>query len=135
MPSLFELIQDKAPALKLGAHQMVFTAARLMADAKLGAVLVSDSYEGVNGIFTESDCMRKVTARGLDPATTPLRMVMKPIACYARFDQSVEDCLHLMTENSLHHLPVLDADRRVMGILSIDDLLKGGFSEQGFFIN
>jgi hypothetical protein len=71
MPSLFELIQGKPPALKLVAHQMVFTAVRLMADAKLGAVLVSDSYEGINGIFTESDCMRKVTARGLDPATTP----------------------------------------------------------------
>ena len=135
MLSLFELMQDKAPALKVGAHQMVFTAARLMAEAKLGAVLVSDAYEGVTGIFTESDCLRKVTARGLDPAMTTLRLVMKPIVCYAKFDQSVEDCLHQMIENGLHHLPVLDADRRVIGILSIDDLLNDGLSEHEVSIN
>jgi CBS domain-containing protein len=98
-------------------------------------VLVSDDYEQVAGIFTESDCMRAVTAQGLDPAVTPLRQVMQPIVCYARFDQSVEDCLHLMTARGLYHLPVLDADRRVLGILTIDDLVIGSFREPGSMIN
>jgi CBS domain-containing protein len=110
----------------------VFQALELMADKDIGALLVLDGSEVV-GIFSERDYARKVILQGKDSTKTPLRDVMSSRVLYVRMDQSVEDCMALMTDKHIRHLPVVDGDQLV-GLISIGDVVKALISEQVFVI-
>ena len=110
----------------------VFQALQLMADKDIGALLVIDGSEVV-GIFSERDYARKVVLQGKDCTNTPLREVMSSRVLYVRIDQSVDDCMALMTDKHIRHLPVVDGDRLV-GLISIGDVVKSLLSEQVFVI-
>src|SRR5204863_6789636 len=95
-------------------------AIKLMADKGVGALLVMDAQRLV-GIVSERDYARKVILQGKSSRDTPVREIMTAKVFYVRPEQTVEDCMALMTAQRIRHLPVLDADH-VRGVVSIGDL-------------
>jgi CBS domain-containing protein len=110
----------------------VFDALKLMADKNIGALLVMEGEE-VAGIITERDYARKVALMSRSSKQTPVREIMTSAVMYVRPDQTSEECMVLMTENRLRHLPVMDGGR-LLGIISIGDLVKDIIAEQRFTI-
>jgi CBS domain-containing protein len=110
----------------------VFDALRLMAEKEIGGLLVMDG-DKVAGIFTERDYARKVALMARSSKETLVREVMTSPVMYVRPDQTSEECMALMTENRLRHLPVIDHGR-LIGLISIGDLVKDIISEQQFII-
>ena len=110
----------------------MFDALKLMADKNIGALLVMEA-EKVAGIITERDYARKVVLMSRSSKQTPVREIMTSAVMYVRPDQTSEECMVLMTENRLRHLPVIDGGRLV-GIISIGDLVKDIIAEQRFTI-
>jgi CBS domain-containing protein len=107
-------------------------AVRLMAEHDVGALLVV--VEGrLVGIVTERDVVRKVVLQGRNPATTPIAEIMTERVLYVRPEQTVEECMALMTDKHLRHLPVLD-DGRILGIVSIRDVVADLIAEKSFII-
>jgi CBS domain-containing protein len=106
----------------------VLEAIRLMAEHHIGAVLVMDGEELV-GIASERDYARKVILQGRSSSDTPVSLVMSaPVICVTPAD-SIADCMSIMTERHMRHLPVLDGGRLV-GVVSIGDLVKELIEEQ-----
>lgn len=110
----------------------VFDAVRLMAEKNIGALLVLEEQKIV-GIVTERDYARKIALLGRASKATPVRDIMSFPVMYVRPDQSNEECMALMTNNRLRHLPVVDQGK-LIGLLSIGDLVKDIISEQKFII-
>jgi CBS domain-containing protein len=110
----------------------VFDAIQLMADKNIGALLVMEAGE-VAGIITERDYARKIVLMSRSSKQTPVREIMTSAVMYVRPDQTSEECMVLMTENRLRHLPVIDGGR-LLGIISIGDLVKDIIAEQRFTI-
>ena len=110
----------------------VFEAVQLMADKNIGALLVTEGTQVV-GIISERDCARKVTLRPRSSRDTPVRDIMTPDVMYVRPEHTTEECMALMTENRLRHLPVMDGGK-LLGLISIGDLVKDIISEQKFII-
>jgi CBS domain-containing protein len=110
----------------------VYDAVKLMADKKAGALLVLESGKLV-GIVSERDCTRKVILKERAPKDTLVREIMTSNVIFVRPDQTVEECMALVTAKRIRHLPVLAGDR-LIGIISIGDLVKDIISEQGFVI-
>ena len=110
----------------------VFDAIKLMADKNIGALLVMEAGE-VAGIITERDYARKIVLMSRSSKQTPVREIMTSAVMYVRPDQTSEECMVLMTENRLRHLPVIDGGR-LLGIISIGDLVKDIIAEQRFTI-
>ena len=129
-----KLMQNKKPLVSVRVDQTVFAAVEQMTEAGVGAVLVLDEAGKIAGIFTERDCMHKVTHAGLDPKATLIKSVMTTNVRYAKLDQPVEECLRLMTERYFRHLPVLGEQQQILGIVSIGDLVKARLVEQEFVI-
>jgi CBS domain-containing protein len=89
--------------------------------------------EKIFGMVTERDYARKVVLLARSSKDTPLRDVMTPNVIYVRPDQTTEDCMALMTQSRIRHLPVMD-NGKLVGLISIGDLVKGIMSEQTFII-
>jgi CBS domain-containing protein len=109
-----------------------YEAAKLMADKNIGALVVMEG-GNVAGIVSERDCARKLVAAARSAQDTLLRDIMSSPVMYVRPDQTVEECMALMTENRLRHLPVMDGGQ-LIGLISIGDLVKATISEQQFII-
>ena len=110
----------------------VYEAIKLMADRNVGALLVLESGKLV-GVISERDCTRRLILKERAAKDTQVREVMTSGVIYVRPDQTVEDCMALMTAKRVRHLPVL-ADDQLIGIVSIGDLVKDIISEQEFMI-
>jgi CBS domain-containing protein len=110
----------------------VYEAVELIADKAIGALLVLESGKLV-GIISERDCTRKVILRQRAPTETLVREIMTSDVITIRPDQTVEECMALVTVKRIRHLPVL-ADDQLIGIVSIGDLVKDVISEQEFMI-
>jgi CBS domain-containing protein len=106
----------------------VFEAIRLMADKNIGALLVMRG-EILAGVFSERDYTRNVILRGKSSRETPVRDVMPGEVFVAGPQSTVEDCMRVMTEKRVRHLPVLEGDR-VVGIVSIGDIVNWIISAQ-----
>ena len=102
-------------------HASVYAAAVLMNEHKIGSLLVLDG-ERLVGIFTERDILRRVVAAQRDPSATAVGDVMTADVACCRPDTSVEEARGLMKDLRVRHLPVLDDDGAVVGMLSIGDL-------------
>ena len=134
-------MKTAATLLKSRPHQTVhtitptasvFDAVKLMADKNIGALLVMEGEE-VAGIITERDYARKIALMSRSSKETPVREIMTSAVMYVRPDQTNEECMVLMTENRLRHLPVMDGGK-LLGVISIGDLVKDIISEQKFII-
>jgi len=110
----------------------VFDAVKLMAEKSIGALVVMEG-EKVVGIITERDYARKIVLMARSSKETPVRDIMTSAIMYVRPDQTSEECMVLMTENRLRHLPVMDSGK-LIGLVSIGDLVKDVISEQKFII-
>lgn len=121
------------PLTTVSPDDLVQKAVELMQTRGIGAVLVVDGKKLV-GIFTERDCLQKVTVPARDPRQTKVREVMTERVRFITPDLEVSQCLALMTERYFRHLPVLDDQQNILGIVSIGDLVKAKISEQDFII-
>ena len=110
----------------------VFDALKRMAEKSIGALVVTEG-EQVVGIITERDYARKIILMARSSKETPVRDIMTSSVMYVRPGQTSEECMVLMTENRLRHLPVMDSGKLV-GLISIGDLVKDIISEQKFII-
>ena len=111
----------------------VLTALGVMAKHDIGAVLVLDDSE-IAGILTERDYARKVALAGRSSKDSPVRAIMTASVVCVRPTNTVEDCMSLMTQRRVRHLPVVE-NSRVVGLVSIGDLVKATIDEQEFTIN
>jgi len=134
MTSVAEILKSKpgAQVYSVAPSDTVLTALRLMADKGIGALLVMEQGR-IAGIFTERDYARKMVLLGRSSGDTPVSEVMTRAVRFVHSAQSSEQCMALMTENRLRHLPVVDGER-VVGLVSIGDLVKNVISEQQFII-
>jgi CBS domain-containing protein len=110
----------------------VFEAVRRMAEKNIGALLVMEDVNIV-GIITERDYARKIVLIGRSSKETAVRDIMTSPVMYVRPDQTNEECMALMTDNRVRHLPVMDSGK-LIGIISIGDLVKDIIAEQKFTI-
>ena len=110
----------------------VFDAVKRMAEKNIGALLVMEDGR-IAGIVTERDYARKIVLMGRSSKETQVREIMTSPVMYVRPDQTNEECMALMTDNRMRHLPVVDQGK-LTGIISIGDLVKDIISEQKFII-
>jgi IMP dehydrogenase len=110
----------------------VFEALQLMADRNIGALVVMEG-DAVAGIITERDYARKVVLLSRSSRETRVREVMASPVLTVRPEQTNEECMALMTEKRLRHLPVV-RNGRLVGLVSIGDLVKDIIAEQQFTI-
>ena len=112
----------------------VYEALELMAERNIGAVIVTDEKGKLNGILSERDFARKMIIKGRDAATTRVREIMTTRVVSVNPDTSLRDCMSLMTDKRIRHLPVLK-DERLIGVVSIGDVVKSLLSEQDYLIS
>lgn len=133
MKTVKEILQAKShKLLSISPDATVLDALKLMAEKEVGALIVLDG-ERLNGIFSERDYARKVILHGKASNDTSVREIMTQKVVCVRPEQSVEDCMALMTDKRVRHLPVLE-DKHVIGVISIGDVVKEVISEQRFVI-
>ncbi|KDB53663.1 signal-transduction protein [Sphaerotilus natans subsp. natans DSM 6575] len=135
MSTVAQILKSKPvnqPVRTLPPDATVREAIELMAEQRIGALLVAEG-ERIVGIFTERDYARKIEVRGRASATTRLAEVMTPDVLHVSPATTTQECMALMTDKRLRHLPVLDAGQ-VVGMVSIGDLVKEIISEQQFMI-
>ena len=118
------------PAATVSPDETVLAAVKVMEKLRVGAVSVA--VEGkLRGIFTERDLMRRVVLAEKNPATTPVHEVMTPDCAVAFRETSPGEALRMMVERHFRHLPVVDKDRNVLGMLSIRNLLQQRVEDLG----
>jgi CBS domain-containing protein len=135
MTSVAQLLKTKpnnTTVFTIGADDSVYEAIKLMAEKGIGALVVTDG-DSIAGIITERDYARKVVLMDRSSKATPVREIMSKAVRFVRPDQTTEDCMALMTERRMRHLPVIENDRLV-GMVSIGDLVKNIIAEQQFTI-
>ncbi|WP_291272654.1 CBS domain-containing protein [Geothrix sp.] len=133
MRPLKQLVEGKRALVSVGPDDSVFTALTLLAQHDIGALLVLEHGKLV-GIFSERDYARKIILKGKTSKDTLVREIMSEKVSCVTLSQSVEECMALMTNKHVRHLPVLGAGDEVLGILSIGDLVKETISDQTFTI-
>jgi CBS domain-containing protein len=134
MKSAAQILKSKAQqgVQAVTPSTSVFDAVKLMAEKNIGALLVLEGQK-IAGMITERDYARKITLMGRSSKETPVRDIMTSPVMYVRPDQSNEECMALMTDNRVRHLPVVDKGK-LLGLISIGDLVKDIISEQKFII-
>ncbi len=133
MITLRQLLQSKGGGIwSVPSTSTVFDALRMMAEKNVGALLVIDEGRLV-GIVSERDYARKIALKGKSSKETLIREIMTEKVVYIRPDESIEECMALMTEKHFRHLPVID-NGTLLGIISIGDVVRTVISEQKFII-
>jgi CBS domain-containing protein len=112
--------------------QSVQAAIDLLAEHNVGALLVMDNDE-VKGILSERDIVRKVDFQTKSPEDIKVRHIMTEKVLYVEAGQSVEECMALMNEKNIRHLPVYE-DGNLLGLISVRDVLRAIIDEQQVFI-
>lgn len=134
-------MKDIAQILRTKSDQAVYTvessasvhdAVALMVKKNIGALVVLDG-ESFVGILSERDCARKMLLSERSPRQTAVREIMTFPVQYVRPSHTNEECMALITDKRLRHLPVMD-NGRLIGVVSIGDLVKDIISEQSFII-
>lgn len=134
MKTLKKLLEERPRApVFVSPDDSVFSALELMAKHDIGAVMVMRDGH-LAGIFSERDYARKIILVGKSSRETMVREIMTEKVLYALPHQTSDEAMALMTEKHIRHLPVLDTDQRVVGMVSIGDLVKETISEQAFLI-
>jgi CBS domain-containing protein len=129
MANVKQLLDRKGSAVfAVSPNDPVLDAIRLMAERHVGALVVMQGQE-LAGIVSERDYARKVILLGRSSSDTPVRQIMSTPVQTVTPDKSVEDCMRIMTEHRIRHLPVMERGK-VIGVISIGDLVKAVIEEQ-----
>jgi CBS domain-containing protein len=122
MSTVRDILASKGDrVLAIGPHATVLEAARLMNREKVGALVVHEQDRAV-GMFTERDVLMRIVAEQRDPAAVTVGQAMtQPVAC-CRPDTTVEEARTVMRNRRIRHLPVVDEQQRLLGLISIGDL-------------
>lgn len=129
MTTVRQLLDRKdRTVFSVGPEAPVLEAIRAMAEHHVGALLVMTG-EVLAGIVSERDYARKVILRGRSSSDTPVKDIMTTPVLTVSPDTSVEQCMQLVTDKRVRHLPVVDGGR-VVGMISIGDLVKAVIAEQ-----
>lgn len=129
MHTLRQLLGNKtAEVYSVAPNDSVIDAIRLMAQKGVGAVLVMEG-AGLVGIISERDYARKVVLHGRSSAETAVREIMTAEVVTVGLQQTVAECMRIVTEHRIRHLPVMDGDE-VAGVISIGDLVKSVIEDQ-----
>lgn len=134
MTTVAQILQSKADktVYTIGSAASVFDSVKLMAEKNIGALPVMEGGKIV-GVITERDYARKIVLMARSSKETPVREIMTSQVMYVRTHQTSEECMALMTENRVRHLPVMDQGK-LIGLVSIGDLVKDVIAEQKFII-
>ncbi len=133
MKTVKQLLHGKSHALwSISPDAMVFEAIKLMADRQIGALMVVEDARPV-GIITERDYATKLALHDKSSRTTPVREVMTDRVLFVTPAHALDDCMALMNEHRIRHLPVLDQGQLV-GVLSIRDLVQAIIEDRQFMI-
>lgn len=133
MRPLEQIIEGKRSLVSVGPDDTVLTALTLLAQHDIGALLVLEGGRLV-GIFSERDYARKIVLKGKASKDTPVREIMSEKVSCVSLNKTVEECMALMTDRRVRHLPVLGEQGEVLNVLSIGDLVKETISHQKFTI-
>ena len=134
MKTLKQLLAGKQrPLAVVTPNDSVFHALSVMAQHDVGALLVLEG-ETLVGIFSERDYARKIILHGKTSKETLVREIMSERVAYVTPDTTLDECMALMTERRFRHLPVLNDDGSLAGMISIGDLVKETISNQRFLI-
>ena len=129
MTSVKQILQGKGHDVwSIGPEASVYDAIAMMADKEVGALAIVDA-DLLVGVLSERDYARKVVLQGRSSKGTKIKDIMTTRVAYARPGQSVEECMAIMTEKRIRHLPVMDGDK-LLGMISIGDLVKAIIEEQ-----
>jgi CBS domain-containing protein len=134
MTTVRQLLDQKGRRTwSIHADATVFDAIAKMAEKDIGSLVVTEGDELV-GLITERDYARNVVLKGKTSPATLVRDIMETHVVIAQPEQSVDQCMALMTEKRVRHLPVFDG-KRLIGIISIGDLVKSTIGDQKFLID
>ena len=134
MITLKQFLKHKGAMIwSVSSSATVLQALKIMAEKNVGALMVMDSGRIV-GIVSERDYARKVELHGKSAADTLVREIMTDRVVYVRPDESIEDCMALMSEKHFRHLPVIDKEH-ILGMISIGDVVRIVISKQKFIIS
>jgi CBS domain-containing protein len=135
MTTVSQLLRTKGRDVwSVAPETTVYNALELMAEKNVGAVLVM-SDERIAGIFSERDYARKVALKGKSSRSTPVREIMTKEVVVVEPDHTVQQCMTVMSDKRIRHLPVLASDGELAGIISIGDVVKTIITEQEVMIN
>ena len=133
MKTVRQLLEAKGRQVySVSPDTIIYDALKLMAENRIGALLVLED-QHLAGVFSERDYAREVALKGKTSRTTPVKDVMSTTVITVTPDHTVEDCMNLMSGKRIRHLPVME-DNRVIGVLSIGDLVKETIAYQEFLI-
>lgn len=128
-----QLLKNKSDEVcTISPDDSAYRALEKLADKDIGALVVVKDNKVV-GIFSERDYARKVILKGKSSKNTLVSEIMTGKVCYVRPEQTIEDCMALMTDKRTRHLPVID-DEQLVGIISIGDVVQNTISEKDFTI-
>lgn len=133
MTTVRQLLNEKGRGVfTVGPGETVFDAIRKMAEENIGSLVVCEDQKPV-GIITERHYARNVFLKGRASPSTLVRDIMETQVLYVRPDQTVDECMAVMSDKRVRHLPVIDQGKLV-GIISIGDLVKNIIDDQKFTI-
>jgi CBS domain-containing protein len=133
MMTVRELLETKGGVVwTVAPNASVFDAIKIMAEKSVGALVVVEGSELV-GIFSERDYARKVILQGRSSKKTSCREIMTDNVLFVTPERTLDECMALMTDKRIRHLPVLE-NNRLIGIVSIGDCIKAIVSKQEFII-
>jgi CBS domain-containing protein len=133
MKTVKQILQGKTHGiLSISPDATVYDALKLMAEKEVGALLVMEA-DKVVGIISERDYARKVILHGKSSKEIHVSDIMTSKIIYVNTAQTVDECMALMTDKRVRHLPVYEGDRLV-GVVSIGDLVKEAISEREYII-
>ncbi|MGA8967755.1 MAG: CBS domain-containing protein [Pseudolabrys sp.] len=134
MTTVRQLLKEKGHNIfTVGPDETVFDAIRKMADENIGSLVVCEGKKLI-GIITERHYARNVFLKGRASPSTLVKDVMETQVVFVRLDQTVDECMAVMSEKRVRHLPVMDQGK-LIGIISIGDLVKHIISDQKFTID
>ena len=134
MNQLSEILAEKGnDVLEIEADASVLEAVKQMVEANVGSLLVTEGGQ-VTGIVTERDYLRRVTLEGRTDQDTAVREIISFPLIVATPETTIDECMALMTDRRIRHVPVVDAGGDVVGIVSIGDLVKFTSEQQRFEI-
>ena len=126
-----QLLMEKGrEVLTIAPAATVFEAVKLMDEKNVGSLVVLNSRGRIAGIFVERDALQRVLLAGKSAKTEPVQAVMTRKVVCALPEMTIDQCLALMTDKQVRHLPVIDKEQKLVGLVSMGDLVKFISSEQ-----